>query len=303
MEVLAQKVGIWPIAVAGVVISASLFWPKRRNRSPTAYAGKRIVITGASSGLGEELAYKYAALGASLVLGARREDKLNTVAQKCKTLGAGDVLSIKADFSIEADCKRFIETIIQKWQGFDILILNAGIGGQFRVEDVKDGSNFKEIFNTNVYGYVNTTIYALPHLLKNKGQIVAISSLLGKSWGPTRSAYSASKHALDGFFNSLRCEVDNRITITTIYPGFFISELHSKLLNEEGSKIQNVKRDLSQFMSVEEATRLTLDGIEDKRRELVMTYVGHPIIRILSVVFPSAVDKIVIRKIKSSLQY
>jgi len=303
MEVLSQKVGMWPIVVAGVVIAASLFWPKRRNRSPAAYAGKRIVITGASSGLGEELAYRYATLGASLVLGARREDKLNTVSQKCKILGAGDVLSIKADFSIEADCKRFIETIVQKWQGFDILILNAGISGQFKVEDVKDSSNFKEIFNTNVYGYVNTTIYALPHLLKNKGQIVAISSLLGKVWGPTRSAYSASKHALDGFFNSLRCEVDNKITITLIYPGFFISEIHDKLLNADGSKIQNVKRDLSQFMSLEEATRLTLDGIEDKRRELVMTPLGHPIIRMLLIIYPNLVDKIAIRKVKASIQY
>jgi len=293
---------VWPFAAAlGAVFVVSLLWPKRRNRNSTAYAGKRIAITGASSGLGEEIAYKYAAMGAKLALGARREDKLNIVAQKCQALGAEDVIVIKTDFSVELECKKFIEIIIQKWKGIDILYLNAGKGAQFPIDQAKDGKNFREIFDTNVYGCVNTTIYALPHLLRDHSQIVVISSLLGKVWGPTRAAYSASKHALEGFFNSLRCEVNNKITITMIYPGFFLSEIHDNLLNAEGNIIQNVKRNTKQFMSTEEAARITIDAAEDKKRECLMSF--NPLTKILIPMAPSIIDRIASNSVRSAVKH
>lgn len=179
---------------------------RRRNRSNTAYFGKVVVITGASSGIGEALALFYASLGASLVLAARRSDKLKSVADKCSKLGS-PVLCVQADVSKEEDCKNLIEKTIDETGRIDILILNAGITMLKRLDELKNLDGVKKLMDVNFWGTVYCTFHALKYLKESRGTICVVSSLLGKGWAPTRTAYAASKHALDGFFHSLRLEV------------------------------------------------------------------------------------------------
>jgi NAD(P)-dependent dehydrogenase (short-subunit alcohol dehydrogenase family) len=179
---------------------------RRRNRSKFAYFGKVVIITGASSGIGESLALLYASLGASLVLAARRLDKLQSVADKCSKFGS-NVVCVQADVSKEEDCKKLIEKAIDETGRIDILILNAGITMLKRLDELKNLDGVKELMDVNFWGAVYCTFHALKHLKESGGTICVVSSLLGKGWAPTRTAYAASKHALDGFFHSLRLEV------------------------------------------------------------------------------------------------
>jgi len=267
------------------------------------YSSKRIIITGASSGIGAELAYQYAALGAKIALSARREDKLATVCEKCKTLGAQDILVIRTDVSVEADCKNLIERVIKQWDGIDILILNAGRGGLFRLEEVKDGTAHKQLMETNYLGCVYPTIYALPHLRKVKGAIVVISSIAGLVWSPYRTAYSSTKHALTGFFNSLRCEIPaSELQITMVYPGFVLSEFHESALNKNYQKTGTVQRTPGQFMSAQECVRIIIDGVASKKRDIVMTNFGKASVY-MSILWPSMVDKLAVRAVNKALKH
>jgi len=267
------------------------------------YAGKRIIITGTSAGIGAELAYQYSAMGAKVALSARREDKLVAVSEKCKSLGAQDTLVIKTDVSVETDCKNLIDTVVKQWGGIDILILNAGRGALFKLEDAKNGLVYKELMETNYLGCVYPTIYALPYLRKNKGTIVVISSVAGLLWLPFRTAYSSTKHALVGFFNSLRLEVpSNELQITMAYPGFVYSDFHESAVNKNNEKIGVVQRTAGEFMVTKECARLIIQGVESKKRDIVMTAMGR-FGRYASVLYPALVDKFATRAATKGLKH
>ncbi|KAK1376095.1 11-beta-hydroxysteroid dehydrogenase 1B [Heracleum sosnowskyi] len=190
-------------------------------------SGKVVVITGASSGLGENLAYEYAKRGACLVLVARREDRLRVVADKAKQLGSPDVLVVRADVSDTADCKNFVDQTINHFHKLDHLVNNAGVAPVCMFEDYKDGCDHKSSMDVNFWGAVYSTQSALPHLKKSKGKIIAISSVLGWSSCPRLSIYCATKAALISFFETLRIEVGTEIGITIVTPGMLESDLTS----------------------------------------------------------------------------
>ncbi|XP_074331509.1 11-beta-hydroxysteroid dehydrogenase A-like [Apium graveolens] len=188
-------------------------------------AGKVVVITGASSGLGEHVAYEYAKRGACLVLVARREDLLRVVADKAKQLGSPDVLVVKADVSNTADCKNFVDQTIQHFHKLDHLVNNAGMAPVCMFEDYKDVCDHKSAMDVNFWGSVYSTQFAIPHLKQSKGKIIVISSILGWSSCPRLSIYCATKAALISFFETLRIEVGSEIGISIVTPGMIGSEL------------------------------------------------------------------------------
>lgn len=172
---------------------------------------KIIVITGASDGIGAEMARQLArrhGAGVGLVLAARNEDRLQTVAARCTELGA-QALVVPTDVSQEPACRQLIATAIAKFGRIDALINNAGMSAQALLEDVRaeDLAWYEQLMRINLWGSVWCTHAALPWLKQSRGSIVAVSSLAGLVGVPGRTAYSATKFAMTGFFEALRAEM------------------------------------------------------------------------------------------------
>ncbi len=167
---------------------------------------KVVIITGASKGIGAELARQLAAKGAKLVLAARGEQELEAVAAECRKRGA-EVIAVRADVAIERDCQAVVAGAVTAFGRLDALVNNAGATMWARFEDVQDMSILERIMQVNYMGAVYCTHHALPFLRESKGLIVGISSLAGRTGVPTRTGYSAAKHAMTGFFDSLRIEL------------------------------------------------------------------------------------------------
>ncbi|KAM4107703.1 hypothetical protein ACJW30_04G164700 [Castanea mollissima] len=176
-------------------------------------SGKVVLITGASSGIGEHLTYEYARRGALLALIARRgrrEDALQEVADQAREYGSPDVLIISADVS--------------KVEDLDHLVNNAGIALACLFKDATDITDFKTVMDINFWGSICTTRFALPHLRESRGKIIVLAS---SSWLPTprMSFYNASSVAVVSFFETLRVEVGTEIKVTIVALGFIESEM------------------------------------------------------------------------------
>jgi NADP-dependent 3-hydroxy acid dehydrogenase YdfG len=175
--------------------STVLSWAVNYSRFMSSNA-KVVVITGGSSGIGEELGQLYAAKGAHVVMAARRVEKLEAAVKKCKEAaksGEVQVVAQACDVSKEADCKTLIEETINKFGKIDTLILNAGIGQSFFFESTSPEANIRQFMDINYYGCVYPTTYALPHLHKTAGRIVVVSSLGGLMPFPRQTYYNATK--------------------------------------------------------------------------------------------------------------
>ncbi|KAL5717868.1 11beta-hydroxysteroid dehydrogenase [Ranunculus cassubicifolius] len=188
-------------------------------------AGKVVLITGASSGIGEQLAYEYAKKGARLALVDIREKLLQEVARKARTFGSPDTIIIFADVSKADDCKRFVQETVNHFGKLDHLVNNAGIISVFYFEEATNFTNMLPIMDTNFWGSVYPSHFALPHLKKSKGKIVVLASVTGSLYAPSISIYGASKAALINFYDTLRVEFGSSITITIVSPGFVKSEM------------------------------------------------------------------------------
>ncbi|CAL0325277.1 unnamed protein product [Lupinus luteus] len=207
-------------------------------------AGKVVHITGASSGIGEHLAYEYARRGARLALSARRETALREVADRARDYGSPDVIIMRADVSKVDDCRRLVDETLTHFGRLDHLVNNAAISLGTLFEDTTDITNLKPIMETNFWGSVYTTRFALPHLRNSRGKIVVMSS--ADSWlpAPRRHVYSASKAALVSLYETLRVEIGSDIGITIVTPGYIESELtKGKFFKAEEGKV-DVDQDL-----------------------------------------------------------
>jgi len=189
-----------------------------------------VVITGASSGIGRELAFQLADQGAWLSLAARNAERLESAAAQCRERG-GKALVVPTDVSQQGQCRNLIERTVAEYDRIDALINNAGITMWARFDELQDLSLLEWIMQVNYLGSLYCTYYALPYLKQTRGRIVGVSSLTGKTGVPTRSGYAASKHAMVGFFDSLRIELaDDGVSVTMIYPGFVATEARKRAL-------------------------------------------------------------------------
>ncbi|XP_043694991.1 11-beta-hydroxysteroid dehydrogenase A-like [Telopea speciosissima] len=211
-----------------------------RHIFPEKMRGKVVLITGASSGIGENLAYEYAKKGAYLVLVARREESLRKVAEKAGQLGSPDVLVVPADVSRVDQCKKFIDEAVNHFGRLDHLVCNAGIGSYCAFEDIPDVTNFVPVMDINFWGSIYPTYYAIPHLKRCKGKIIVNASVAGWMTAPRGTVYGASKAALIHFYDNLRIEVGPEISIVVISPGFVESEItQGKQLTKRGKVEQD----------------------------------------------------------------
>ncbi|CAA2976378.1 11-beta-hydroxysteroid dehydrogenase 1B-like [Olea europaea var. sylvestris] len=201
-------------------------------------AGKVVIITGASSGIGEHLAYEYAKRGARLVLAARRERSLQEVAERARDIGAPDVVVVRADVSKVEDCRRIVDQTMNHFGRLDHLVNNAGVMSVSTLEEAEDVTDFKAIMDINFWGYAYMTKFAAPYLRNSQGRIVVLSS--SASWlpGPRMSFYNASKAAVAQFFETLRIEFGPDIGITLVMPGFIESELTQGKFVSKAGKVE-----------------------------------------------------------------
>ncbi|NXA53497.1 DHI1L protein, partial [Nothocercus julius] len=187
--------------VAGLL---AFFWKDTFN--PESLSGARVLLTGASAGIGEQMAYHYASFGAEIVLTARREAVLQKVMKKCLKLGARKVFYITADMSSSSEPEKVVHFAVQKLGGLDYLVLNHIGMTPFQMWD-GDVEHTRWLMQVNFFSYVALATAALPTLEENKGSLIVVSSLTGKIPTPFTTSYSATKFALDGFFGSLRHEL------------------------------------------------------------------------------------------------
>ena len=257
-----------------------------------------VVITGASKGIGAELALQLADRGAQLALAARNVEELEAVAAKCRAKGA-KTIAVKADVGVEADCKALMDATVTEFGRIDTLVNNAGATMWARFEDITDMSILQRIMQVNYMGAVYCTHYALPHLKKTQGRLVGISSLAGRTGVPTRTGYAASKHAMTGFFDSLRIELDGSgVTVTMIYPGFVSTGIRENASGPDGKPIAVSPVKEGEVMGVEECARIIVAAMQTRKREVIMTARGK-IGLWLKLVAPGVIDRIAKRAIES----
>ena len=252
---------------------------------------KVIIITGASSGIGEAVAYAFAKQHCKLVLAARNIDKLEAVKKSCHTFGA-EVLVVKCDVSKEDDCKNLIEQTVQKFSTIHILINNAGISMRALFADL-DLSVLKQLMDTNFWGAVYCTKYAIPYLLKEKGSVIGVSSVAGIKGLPGRTGYSASKFAMNGFMDALRIEnLKSGLHVGVICPGYTASNIRNTALNKKGNAQTETPLDESKLMPASTVADEIIKMIEQRKAEAVLTSQGK-LTKFLNKFFPRFLDKMV----------
>ncbi len=233
-------------------------------------------ITGASSGIGAALAFRYAELGASVILSSRNEEKLNAVAAKCRDLSAEngsnqEFYVVTMDMSSEASISEAWNRVKNLNRKICILINNAGISQRALTRGASIEID-KKVMTLNYFGPVFLTKLVLPHMLENKGgHIAATSSIVGKFGFPLRSAYSASKHALKGFFESLDAEeYHNNIRVTLIYPGFVSTNISVNALTAEGTASGMMDNNQKNGMAPETCAKKIVKAIDKGKHEVLV---------------------------------
>lgn len=265
---------------------------------------KVIIITGASDGIGAEMARQLAqkyGVRLGLVLAARNQEALAEVAAECKAFGCA-CLVVKTDVGSETDCRRLVRTTIENFGSIDGLINNAGKSAQALFSDVENLGWYQELMRINFWGSVWCTHAALPHLKKSRGSIVAVSSLAGLIGVPGRTAYSASKFAMGGFFECLRSEVKEAgIKVTLAYPGVVATRIRYHGYNAAGEAAGKSGLKEDDAMSVEECASLIIRGYERGDREVVMSFKGK-LGRWLKLIAPGLVEKMAMAALKKEVR-
>ncbi|KAK1371031.1 11-beta-hydroxysteroid dehydrogenase-like 5 [Heracleum sosnowskyi] len=231
--------------------------------NPSDMEDKVVIITGASSGIGEQIAYEYAKRRAKLVLVARREFRLRGIAENARLLGANHVLIIAADVVKEEDCRRFVNETVRIYGRVDHLVNAASLGHTFYFEEATDTSVFPILMDINFWGNVYPTYVALPHLKQSNGRIVVNASVENWLPLPRMSLYSAAKAALINFYETLRLEVKDEVAITIATHGWIGTEMTGgKFLLEEGAEMQwKEEREVNASGgAVEEFARMIVSG-------------------------------------------
>ena len=232
---------------------------------------KIIWITGASSGIGEALAYGLAKEGANLILSARREDELKRV-KAVITNSASEVFILPLDLEKPDEFEAKKNEVLKKFGRIDILINNGGISQRSLAKDTLVEVD-RRIFEINFFGTIALTKVLLPVFIQQKdGLIVTITSATGKFGTPWRSGYAASKHALHGFFDSLRAEIhDDNVKILLVCPGFIQTNVSVNALTGTGNKLGSMDTATSRGLTADECARQIVTAIKSEKEEIIVS--------------------------------
>lgn len=262
-----------------------------------ALSGQVIILTGASEGIGRALALALAPERLSLVLAARNAERLAQLASECEAAGSA-ALAVPTDVTSESQCRALVDAAVARFGRIDVLVNNAGGTMWSRFDALSDWSVFEPLMRLNYLSGVYLTGLALPWIKQTQGRLVAVASVAGLTGVPERSAYAASKHAMIGFFDSLRIELEGSgVSVTVIAPDFVRSEIHKRALGPDGRPLGESPMRQDRIMSAEECARLILHAIE-KRQRLLITSARGRFARWLKLIAPGVIDRIAARAIR-----
>lgn len=256
---------------------------------------KTIIITGASSGLGKVLAEKLASQQNQLVLFGRDQEKLQQTVNNCQALGA-TVISVIGNVGNQQDCQRLVDTTIQTFNRLDILINNAGISmwQPFSTSELK---LHEQLMQTNYFGSIYCTHYALPYLQQSQGHLVVISSLQGLLAVPYHTGYTAAKHAVQGFFAALRLELDDTVKLLIVSPSWITgTELRRNALGN-GNKNTQAEHGIDVNICADKI----IHAIIANKQELIVP-AKYRLVIILEKLLPKTVHRFIKRKVQQETQ-
>lgn len=235
------------------------------------YQGKTIWITGASSGIGEAFARAFYKEGANLILSSRREDALQKVKE---SLGddTSNVKIIPLDLVAGETFPEKTKEALAAFGQIDVLINNGGISQRATVME-SEMSTYRRLMEINYFGAVGLTKQVLPHMVERKsGHIIVTSSVAGKIGTKYRSGYAASKHAVQGFFSSLRQEMyEHNVGVTLLCPGFIKTNISKNALTGDGSKFGQMGDAHKNAMTAEEMVAKVMPKIKSQKEEIYVT--------------------------------
>jgi short-subunit dehydrogenase len=258
---------------------------------------RRIILTGASEGIGRALALALASRGARLALAARDRERLESLAQECRTRG-GEALAVPTDVTNQQDLEWLVAETVKSFGGLDAVIHNAGITMWSRFEALQDFTIFERIMEVNYLAPVRLTALTLPHLRQSRGLIVAVASLAGLTGVPERSGYAASKHAMIGFFDSLRIELAGTgVDVSVVAPDFVVSEIHKRAIGPDGEPLGASPMMQQKIMTADECAARIVRAMEKRQRLLLMSRRGR-LGRWLKLLAPAVIDRIAARAIR-----
>jgi short-subunit dehydrogenase len=251
------------------------------------FTDKVILVTGGTDGIGRALVNELMQQGAKVVACGRNYDKL----YQLQTIYAGKpLLALSADVSNESDCKQLVQQTIKIYGRLDVLINNAGISMRALFSETSLETLHK-VMDTNFWGAVYCTKYALPYLTKQKGTVVGISSIAGYRGLPGRSGYSASKFALQGWMEAIRTELmDTGVNVMWVCPGFTRSNIRNVALNKDSQPQGESPMDEGSLMSPEECASHILTAVEKRKRTVILTRQGKETV-LINRFLPSFTDK------------
>lgn len=226
-------------------------------------------------GIGRQLAYQLAEQGAWLALASRSANLLEDVAAECKRRGARAIV-VPTDVADQGQCRHLIEQTVTTFGRIDTLVNNAGVGMAARFDEAQDLSHYDRIMRTNYLGSVYCAHAALPFLKQTEGRLVVISSLAGRTGVPLYSAYCASKHALMGFFEALRIEIESLgVSVTLVLPDFVATGIHERNVNANGQTLGKTHSiDYRRAMSTQACVRIIVRAMARRKREVLMSHRG-----------------------------
>ena len=253
---------------------------------------KVVWITGASSGIGEALAQSFASEGAQLVLSARRVDELLRVKKSLKIADV-DVMILPLDLSDTAKINELTQQVIAKFGRIDVLVNNGGISQRSLAKDTSM-EIVRKLMEVNFFGTIALTKSVLPYMQKQKGgHIIVMSSIAGKFGFYFRSAYSASKHALHGFFEALRMEIQNEnVKVLIVCPGKIQTNISINAITSDGGKHNKMDESQKNGISAEVCAQQILKGIKNNKEEI---FIGGRELRAIWVkrIFPTLFSKMI----------
>lgn len=239
--------------------------------SDSYFDGKVVWITGASSGIGEALALGLAAQGAQLVLSARNLDALQVVEKKCDAAADRNHLVLPFDVTEEASLPQIVEQAQSLAGRIDMLINNAGISQRSSCLET-EMSTYRTLFDVDVFAPIALTKAVLPGMVQQgSGHIVVMASVAGKIGVPFRTGYSAAKHSVMGFFDSLRAEVTHQnISVSTITPGYIRTNISENALCGDGQRFGRVDSNIAGGMSPEECADIIINNLAKGKTEIAV---------------------------------
>jgi len=256
-------------------------------------SGMRVLVTGASQGIGRALVLAAIKRGARVVAAARSREMLASLAREAEALG-GEIETVVADVTSHQDRQKMLHAAVERFGGLDVLVNNAGIGATGHFMEASE-DRLRQIFEVNFFGLAETIRLAVPILEKgNKPIIVNISSALGKRAFPARSEYSASKYAVQGLSDALRAEmVRYGIDLLVVSPGLTATNFPKNMLENKARYVI----DHTRSMTPEQVAEATLRAIEKGKNDVVLSFKAK-LLNVVNRFFPRFVSWVMSKKVR-----